>query len=403
MKVLHTADWHLGKKLEGYYRLDEQKEVLNEICGIADIENVDAVIIAGDIFDTYNPPTEAIELFYRTVHRLAKNATRLVLVIAGNHDSPDRIEAPEPLAVQNGIFFLGYPDSHLDEISLDSGLQVICSENGFAEFYLPACKENLRVIFTPFANEYRLRKAFESENTEKEFSDLLQEKWKYLAEKYCDENGVNILLSHHFFIGKGFSTVESSDEEKPIVFVGGTQAIDINNIPEQIKYTALGHLHRQQNIGSEENRVYYSGSILAYSFAEAEQKKYVLIPEFSGNEFSNLKKIELRSGKMLVKKRFDSIDEAILWLSDNTDKLADITIKTDTFISSEDRKRMNSIHQGIISIQPEITTGSGFTDAENSDALNQDITSLFNEYFRFKKGVDPDKKIIELFREIISD
>jgi exonuclease SbcD len=106
---------------------------------------------------------------------------------------------------------------------------------------------------------------------------------------------------------------------------------------------------------------------------------------------------------MLVKKRFDSIDEAILWLSDNTDKLADITIKTNTFISSEDRKRMNSIHQGIISIQPEITTGSGFTDAENSDALNQDITSLFNEYFRFKKGVDPDKQIIELFREIISD
>lgn len=403
MKILHTADWHLGKKLEGYYRLDEQKEVLDEIFCIAENENVDAVMIAGDIFDTYNPPTEAIELFYRTVHRLANNATRLVLVIAGNHDSPDRIEAPEPLAVQNGIFFLGYPDSQLDEIYLDSGLKVLVSENGFAEFLLPSCNQKLRVIFTPFANEYRLRKAFGSENTEKEFSDLLQQKWKHLAEKYCDDNGVNILLSHHFFIAKGFSSIESSDEEKPIVFVGGTQAIDIKNIPGQISYTALGHLHRQQNIGSEENKIYYSGSPLSYSFAEAEQKKYVLIPEFSGNECCNVKKIELRRGKMLVRKRFGNIEEALSWLSSNTDKLVDITIKTDTFISSEDRKNMNSIHQGIISIQPEITSLSGFADTINADAMDQDIESMFRDYFRYKKGADPNSKIIDLFREIISD
>jgi DNA repair protein SbcD/Mre11 len=403
MKILHSADWHLGKKLEGYYRLDEQKEVLNEICGIADIENVDAVLIAGDIFDTYNPPTEAIELFYRTVHRLANNASRLVLVIAGNHDSPDRIEAPEPLAVQNGIFFLGYPDSHLDEISLDSGLKVLVSENGFAEFLLPSCNQNLRVIFTPFANEYRLRKAFESENTEKEFIDMLEQKWKYLAEKYCDENGINILVSHHFFIAKGYKTLESIDEEKPIVFVGGTQAIDISLIPDQIHYTALGHLHRCQTIGSPEKNVSYSGSPLSYSFAESEQKKYVLISDFSDCTSVMVKKIGLISGKMLVRKRFDCVEDTIYWLAENTDKLVDITIKTDTFISSEDRKRMNSIHQGIISIQPEITIVSGFNDAINADTMNQDITSLFNEYFRFKKGVDPDKKIIDLFREIISD
>jgi DNA repair protein SbcD/Mre11 len=403
MKILHTADWHLGKKLEGYSRIEEQKSVMNEICEIANNENANVVLIAGDIFDTYNPPTEAIELFYRTVHKLAKNSARLVLVIAGNHDSPDRIEAPEPLAVQNGIFFIGYPDTELGKIKLDSGIEVLNSEPGFAEFAIPAIKEKLRIIFTPYANEYRLRSAFQTENQEKEFSLILEKKWQYLADKYCDKNGLNILLSHHFFISKGYKVKESPDEEKPIVFVGGTQAIDISSIPPQINYTALGHLHRQQNTGPTERNVYYSGSPLAYSFAEAEQEKFVLISGYSDNTCSDVKKIALKCGKKLVKKKFENIDETLLWLEENTDKLVDITIKTDTFISSEDRKRMNAIHPGIISLQPELTIGSDSSDHDIERDPNQDIVSLFREYFRYKKNIEPDGRIMDLFREIISE
>ncbi|MCB0293286.1 MAG: exonuclease subunit SbcD, partial [Calditrichaeota bacterium] len=98
MKILHTADWHLGKRLERFSRLEEQREVLEEICGIAEQEAVDAVIIAGDIYDTFNPASEAVELFYKTVKRLADEGRRAVVAIAGNHDSPDRFAAPEPLA-----------------------------------------------------------------------------------------------------------------------------------------------------------------------------------------------------------------------------------------------------------------------------------------------------------------
>lgn len=403
MKILHTADWHLGKKLEGFYRLQEQKDVLYEICTIAENEKVDAVLIAGDIFDTYNPPTEAIELFYRTVHNLANNATRLVLVIAGNHDSPDRIEAPETLAVQNGIFFIGYPDTELRRIKLDSGIEVLNSEPGYAEFSIPSCTEKLRIIFAPYANEYRLKKAFETEDHESEFSWLLEQKWKYLADKYCDNNGINILVSHHFFIAKGYKTLESTDEEKPIVFVGGTQAIDINCIPGQINYTALGHLHRQQNSGTAERNIYYSGSPLSYSFAEAEQEKFVLISGYSDNACTDVKKVALKCGKKLVKKKFENIDETLLWLAENTDKLVDITVKTDTFISSEDRKRMNAIHPGIISLQPELTIGIDGSGPEIDSDLNQDIASLFREYFRYRKNIEPDGRIMDLFREIISE
>src|ERR1035437_3612263 len=111
MKILHTSDWHLGKRLESFSRFEEQKAVLSEICEIADREQVNAIIISGDLFDTFNPPVEAMDLFYKTLKRLANNGQRAVIALAGNHDSPDRIEAPEPLARECGILLAGYPNS----------------------------------------------------------------------------------------------------------------------------------------------------------------------------------------------------------------------------------------------------------------------------------------------------
>src|SRR5579872_1513255 len=108
MKILHTADWHLGKRLENFSRFEEQVEVLDEICQIADNESADVVIIAGDLFDTFNPTSEAVDLFYKTLKRLANDGKRAVVAIAGNHDSPERIEAPDPLARECGIVFAGF-------------------------------------------------------------------------------------------------------------------------------------------------------------------------------------------------------------------------------------------------------------------------------------------------------
>jgi exonuclease SbcD len=400
MKILHTADWHLGKKLEGISRHEEQKDVLDEICSIADSEEVDVILVAGDIFDNYNPSNEAIELFYKTVHRLSKNAQRIVLVIAGNHDSPDRIEAPEPLALINGIFFLGYPDSVVHKIELDSGMQVSLSEPGFAEFILPGKSERLRVIFTPFANEYRLRKALDFNDTEKHFENILTERWNELADKYCDKDGINILLSHHFFIDKNRKPVESPDEEKPIIYVGGTQSVDVGNIPEQIDYVALGHLHRFQQIG--EKAVYYSGSPLSYSFAEAGQDKFVLLADFSHN-LLNVKNILLASGKKLLRKRFENTDHAVLWLQNNANCLVELTIKTDKFISSEDRRRLNQAHPGIVALHPELSTIIDGMDFKAEIDTGKSMEELFSDYFRYKKTVAPDERIFDLFREIISE
>ena len=109
MKILHTSDWHLGKRLDDFSRIGDQEAVLEEICALAQQEEADAIVIAGDLYDTFNPPAEAIELFYKTVKRLSANGQRAVIAIAGNHDSPERIEAPDPLARACGILFAGFP------------------------------------------------------------------------------------------------------------------------------------------------------------------------------------------------------------------------------------------------------------------------------------------------------
>ena len=124
MKILHTADWHLGKRLDNFNRLEEQILVLNEICQIADDQAVDAVIIAGDLFDTFNPPVEAIDLLYKTLKKLTNRGKRPVIAIAGNHDSPSRIDSPDPLARECGIIFMGLPNTKVQTLQLDEGFEI---------------------------------------------------------------------------------------------------------------------------------------------------------------------------------------------------------------------------------------------------------------------------------------
>src|SRR5690606_34381946 len=187
MKILHTADWHLGKRLEKFSRIEEQREVLEEIIQIADKYNVDAVLIAGDLFDSFNPSTEAVELFYKSLKRLSNNGKRVVVAIAGNHDSPDRIEAPDPLAKECGIIFSGYPHSHISTCVLESGVCIIQSEPGFIELKLPKHETKLRLLLTPYANEYRLKTFLGVDGTEDQLREVLEQRWKELAERYCDD------------------------------------------------------------------------------------------------------------------------------------------------------------------------------------------------------------------------
>ena len=404
MKLLHTSDWHLGKRLEGYSRLEEQEAVLHEICVIAENEQVNAVIIAGDLFDTFNPPSEAVELFYKFLKRLADNGNRAVVAIAGNHDSPERIEAPDPLARACGIIFAGCPDTQVTPFKLETSLEITKSDAGFIELQLPGIPYPLRMLLTPYANELRLRTFLGTTDAEEELRNVLAAQWANLSEKYCDGQGVNILLSHLLFATNAGSLPEEPEEERSINYIGGAPAIYLENLPEQIQYAALGHLHRHQVIGNHPCPVIYPGSPVAYSFSEAEQDKFVMVVNAKPGEKVKAKRILLTSGKKLLRRRFEEIDKAVEWLLENPDVFVELTIVSDQYLATADRKRLLDAHKGIVAIIPE-SRGLGLGPENGTTAidLTKGMEELFIGYFKSKKGLEPGDNILNLFREVISE
>ena len=403
MKLLHTADWHLGKRLDHFSRLEEQKAVMDEICEIADREEVDAVLIAGDLFDHINPSIEAIELFYHTLKKLANEGKRPVIGIAGNHDSPDRVEAPDPLARECGIILAGYPNSNVHPFRLESGLSVTKSEPGFLELQLPQNKGLLRLLLTPYANEIRLKRFLGHDDPEENMRTTLQETWADLAEKHCDDNGVNILMTHLFVVNKPGDTIPEPEDEKSILTVGGAQEIYAGNFPEKIQYVALGHLHRPHFVTQKPYPIAYSGSPLAYSMSEAGQEKSVNILEVEPGKSVSVRSVNLSKGKKLMRKKFEKIDEAVSWLENHPEALVELTIVSDHFLTSEDRKKLYNAHDGIVTIIPEIKNKITEEYDKLDIDLQKDIKDLFVDYFQYRHNQVPNDRIMNLLQEVLAE
>ena len=450
MRILHTADWHLGKRLDGFSRAEEQREVLREIVDIADREAVDAVLIAGDLFDTFNPPTEATELFYQTLKRLAAHGKRPVVAIAGNHDSPDRIEAPDPLARECGIIFAGHPHSVVAPFSLDCGLHVTRSEPGFLELRLSGIDFPLRLLLTPYANEFRLRtylggdplggtplpvavgspaagcslsekevpstdlsarlfpeniatEASVLEGPPRELRQVLAAHWQTLADAYCDEKGVNVLLAHLYLMNKNGLPPEEPDDERPIAHVGGAQAVYSENVPAQIQYVALGHLHRQQVIDTQPCPVVYSSSPLAYSFGESNQTKYVVVVDVQPGQPARHRLVPLSKGRKLLRGRCEGVDAAVEWLGQNPTALVELTVVSDTYLTAPERKRVYATHDGIVALIPEVRGAQSAAGRPTGLDLGKGVEELFTQYFKHKHAQAPNDRLLDLFREVLSE
>lgn len=400
IKILHTADWHLGKKLDSFSRLEEQILVMNEIIEIADQQQVDLVLIAGDLFDNFNPSVEAVELFYKTLKRLSNNGKRPVVAISGNHDSPSLIDAPDPLARECGIILIGYPNAKIQEFELND-FKILKSVEGMIELKLNSFDYPIRIIHTPYANEIRLKQYF-GENKEDALNEVLATNWKNIADEYCDENGVNLLIAHLYMNQKGAEILEEPEGEKPIK-IGNADMIFSEAIPPQIQYTALGHLHGFKNIGTEEKPVVYSSSPLCYSFSEAGQTKYVSVIEAEPNKTISYHKIELKHGKPLIRKTFDDINLAVEWLNENQNALVELILESDSFLKADERKLIYQSHDGIIHLIPKVKNQEVETVEYKFADQTKDMKELFADYFKSKNGnQEPNDEIKDLFNEILN-
>lgn len=401
MRILHTADWHLGKRLDFYSRYEEQKEVLGEICRIAEEKKVDMVLVAGDLYDTFNPTNDAAELLYKTLKNLSKNGAVPVIAIAGNHDSPDRVNVADALARVNGIILAGHPTDVVPVFETEDGFKVQTSDAGFVELKLPKYDFPVRLLHTAFANEVRLKEYF-GEDKQQSLQESLSHKWQQLAETYCDSAGVNLLMTHLYMQKRDGEITEEPDGEKPLN-IGNADVVYSDAIPKQIQYAALGHLHRYQDVGSRQPAI-YSSSILPYSFSEADQQKYVSIVDVEPGGEVQLERVALKAGKQLKRKTFGDVDEAVDWLRQNKECLVELTLETDTFLKAEERKRLSQAHEGIIHLIPKVKNTGLESDANNEVNLSQDIDELFKDYFESENdGQEPNDDLMTLFNEILNE
>jgi exonuclease SbcD len=405
VKILHTADWHLGKRLENYHsRHAEQVAVLNEIVEIADREQVDVVLIAGDIFDNFGPSVESTELLYTTCKRLTNNGLRPVIAIAGNHDLPQRIEVPDAFARMLGIIFSGFPDTVIQPFETESGIKVTRSDKGFVELQLPQFDYPLQLLLTPYANEYRLRRYLQEGDADNNLRTALKTHWQQTYDKYFDTERVCILMTHLFFTDPDNAHFTEPDDEKPILHIGGAAAMYPEHIPEGVQYVALGHLHRAHTVSNTPCPIVYSGSPLAYSFHEDNQKKYVQIIDIEPNQKVVHRKVGLESGRKMVRMQFESVETAIDWLEQNQNIWVLLTIETDDYLGAFAKKRLYDVHDGLITIIPLLRAERNALSAETEQYAPKSMQSMFVDYFKYKqKGIAPSQSFMDLFEEVLGE
>ncbi len=404
MKILHTADWHLGKRLQDFHRLQEQRDVLTEIVQAANREDVDLVLVAGDLFDTFNPDPQAEDLLYSTLKELTAGGRRVVVAIAGNHDNPDRIEAQDHFGRECGIIFAGFPKTEVRSYELSCDAKLLRSAPGFIELKLPRHEAPVRILLTPYANESRMRSYFGMTGLDDQLRLSLTGHWASLADTYMDDQGVNLLVAHLFVMKRGGEQPEESDDERSILQIGGASVVYTDMIPTQVQYTALGHLHRYQEMAGGPGRVVYSSSPLAYSFAEADQQKYIVLIEAEPGQAVIVTPIPLTTGKRLLRPRFKRVDEAVEWLQQNPNCYAEITLQTPNYLTSDERRQLQRAHESLVTIIPDVREVEE-TEQESAPAidLTQSMEALFISYFKNKnKGQEPNERLQHLFREILA-
>lgn len=249
MKLLHTSDLHLGKRVNEFSMLEDQKYILAQIINIIDDIKPNGVIIAGDVYDKSAPSAEAVELFDDFLYRLSKRELK-VFIISGNHDSPERIAFGGRIMDKSGIYMSPVYNGNITPITLNDSYG------------------KLHIYMLPFIKPANVRKIF----TDIEISSYTEAISVAINAMKINSNERNILITHQFVTG----ALRTESEE---ISVGGSDNVDAA-VFSQFDYVALGHIHRAQKCGSEYIR--YCGTPLKYSFSEANDSKTVTMLDIKG-------------------------------------------------------------------------------------------------------------------------
>ena len=259
MRFIHTSDWHLGRQFHNVSLLDDQRHVLLQLIELITEHQVDAVVIAGDIYDRSLPPAAAVQLLDEVLHKICNELHTPVIMIPGNHDGAER---------------LGFASRHLTQ----AGLHII---SDLKQMTTPVAIGSVCFYGIPYNDPETVRHSFDTtvSGYDEAHAFLINE-----IHQVKSADKLNVLISHCYLAGG-----EASESERPLS-IGGAELVSVASV-QGFDYVALGHLHSPQSRGSD--RIRYSGSLLKYSFSEVTQKKGVTLVELADDGVINTQHLDL--------------------------------------------------------------------------------------------------------------
>jgi exonuclease SbcD len=373
LKILHTSDWHVGRRIRGRDRSEEHRAVLAELVEIARDNAVDLTVVAGDVFDRSSPTPAAEEIVWRALLDLAEVAP--VLVVAGNHDNPRRLDAVAPMATAGRIIILGAPRSPAD------GGVVELPDLGVKAALLPFVSQRGIVGVEEIMD-------LDPDQHAAEYTDRLRRVIEKLTEGMTPDT-VNLLIGHLTVYG-----AKAGGGEREAHIFG--YAVPASAFPGHLSYVALGHLHRLQRV-PHAGAVWYSGSPLQLDFGEVDDEKGVLLVEAEPGTPAQVTQVPHTAGRRLVTLR-GALDQVLA----RADEVADAWVK----VELEEKGRVglaDEVRQAIPNVVVVKVDSTKRPDAEGDEQGRRalDPRQAFNSYLA-DQGVE-DPRLEALFTELLEE
>lgn len=372
MRFLHTADWHIGKIVHEQSMLADQAYILEQLIEQVEEYEVDAVLMAGDLYDRSLPPKEAVSLVNQTLSRLINELEVPVFIIAGNHDSNERIEYLSGVAEAKQLYMEGTLKAHTRKVSLKE-----------ADIYM-----------MPYADHVLIRQALDQPEIRTIEEAVAAQVEQITSSDEFDRSRINMVMFHGYVISGNRTSLEESDSERPLS-IGTAEWID-QSIFDAFDYVALGHLHKGQKVGS--NRIRYSGSPLKYSKSEAahQKKSFIIDIDRDSLEVTPVPLIPKRDMR-IVRGAFDDLMQQD-WLDD----YIFIELTDDMFIQDA-MSRLRGQFPQILGLEYVNLRAdqSIYQTARSQDLKRQSIESLFSDFFEQYTEHTLDEPRREVVREIV--
>lgn len=354
MRILHTSDWHLGRLFYGLHLTDDQAFVLDQLVKLITDARVDLVIVAGDVYDRAVPPPEAVALLDETLSRIQLDTGVPVILISGNHDSPERLNFASRLLSRQFVHVYTKPSSIFTPLQARD-------QHGTVQLFA-----------LPYSEPVLMRETLDDDAVVDHKTGIQALLERALAES--DSRARQILITHAFVLGG-----EESESERPLS-VGGSGAVP-SSLFEQFHYVALGHLHRPQTAG--QSHISYSGSLLKYSFSEVDHKKSVSIVEIDGNGKATVEKVALtpRRDVRKIEGKFSELMKGAKAGTSKDDYI--MAVLTDEGALLDPMARLRDIYPNLLHIERPFILAGANEQLVRKDHRKASDLDLFRSFYQY--------------------